>query len=322
MLYQMYGQWEHRLNQNFTLYGGINLEYFGYNDSWSLEPRFNFEWELSENHSISGGYGYHSQLQPLFLYFVQTRTGKEQYLKTNKNLDFTNSNQWIAGYNHTFESDIQLKIEGYYQHQHNIPVTEYDSYFSLANYGANFHLNRVDSLVNEGASRNYGVDVTLEKFFSNNYYFLLTTSIFDSKYRGSNGKLKNTAFNNNYVVNALAGYEYELSDKGTIALNLRMVASGGKRYTPIDLEKSREENEVHYKKDLTNAKQFKDYFRLDGRLSYKKDDKNITQEWALDITNLTDHQNIFNRTYSRITKNIKTEYQQGFYPMMFYRIHF
>ncbi|NOT38584.1 MAG: HAMP domain-containing histidine kinase, partial [Saprospiraceae bacterium] len=41
----------------------------------------------------------------------------------------------------------------------------------------------------------------LEKFYSKGYYFLFTTSIFESKYKASDGILRNTAFNGNYVVN-------------------------------------------------------------------------------------------------------------------------
>lgn len=320
--YQVYGQLKHKFSDNISLYGGFNFQYFTKNQSWSLEPRLNFEWKIDEQQDLTVGYGSHSKLQPLFLYFVQTRIGDGEYIKANTDLDFTNSNQFVTGYSYKFNPNIRLKTEVYYQHQNKLPVTEYDSYFSLANYGADFHLRRVDSLVNGGTSRNYGLDVTFEKFFSKNYYFLVTASFFDSKYRGSNEKLRNTAFNNNYVVNALGGYELPVSEKGTIAFNIRMVSAGGKPYTPIDLEKSREENSVHYVKEKAYAKQFNDYFRLDGRISYKKEGKNITQEWALDITNITDHQNIFNQTYSKATNNIHTSYQQGFYPMMFYKIHF
>jgi len=319
---QAYSQWEHRFTNNLALYSGLNFQYFAYNSSWSLEPRANLEWQLNEKQSISAGYGYHSQLQPLFLYFVQTRVNQNQYIKTNTDLEFSKSNQWVLGYNHSFNKNLRLKVETYYQQQHNIPVTRDDSYFSLANYGSSFHLTRVDSLVNNGTSRNYGVDLTFEKFFSNNYYFLVTASLFDSKYRGSNNKLKNTAFNNNYVVNALAGYEFHLSKNGTLALNIRMVNAGGKRYTPIDIQESKEDDATRYKEDKAYSRQFDDYFRLDGRISYKRDGKKTTQEWALDITNITDHQNVFSRSYNQSTENISTEYQQGFFPMMLYRINF
>jgi hypothetical protein len=322
MLYQAYGQLEHRFNNELSLYSGLNFQYFGYNQTWSLEPRLSFEWEINSKQSLNAGYGYHSQLQPLFLYFVQTRTGPDEYIMTNTDMGFSKSNQWVLGYNYSFNPNLRLKVEGYYQQQHNIPVTEYDSYFSLANYGSSFHLTRVDSLVNEGTSRNYGIDITFEKFFNKNYYFLVTASLFDSKYRGSNDKLTSTAFNNNFVVNALAGYELPLSNRSTLAFNIRMVTAGGKRYTPIDLKESRKYDEPRYIKEQAYEKQFKDYFRLDGRISYKKDGKNITQEWAIDITNITDHKNIFSRSYSPTTNDIKTEYQQRFFPMMLYRINF
>ena len=123
-------------------------------------------------------------------------------------------------------------------------------------------------------------------------------------------------------MNALAGNELSLGKRGILAFNIRMVGAGGKRYTPIDLEKSREQGQAVFIKEKAYEKQFKDYFRLDGRISYKRDGKNITQEWAIDITNLTDHKNIFNRTYSLTTEDIKTEYQQRFFPMMLYRINF
>ena len=46
---------------------------------------------------------------------------------------------------------------------------------------------------NSGTGRNYGIEFTLEEYFSNSWYMMLTTSIYDSKYRGSDGILRNTA---------------------------------------------------------------------------------------------------------------------------------
>ncbi len=65
-----------------------------------------------------------------------------------------------------------------------------------------------DSLVNNGTGRNYGVELTVERFFHESYYFLVTTSLFDSRYKGSDGISRNTAFNTRYVLNALAGKEW------------------------------------------------------------------------------------------------------------------
>jgi hypothetical protein len=86
-----------------------------------------------------------------------------------------------------------------------VPVKTRKDYFSTANLGADFNSPNVDSLVNNGTGENYGIELTLEKFYSKGYYFLVTASVFESKYTGSDGIYRNTAFNGNYVFNALSG---------------------------------------------------------------------------------------------------------------------
>ena len=61
-------------------------------------------------------------------------------------------------------------------------------------------LERTDSLVNNGTGENYGIEFTLERFLSNNFYFLITTSIYESNYKGYDGIKRNTAFNGNYAI--------------------------------------------------------------------------------------------------------------------------
>ncbi len=322
VLLQTYGQYQHRFNDALSVYGGIHFQFFSYNQTSSVEPRLNIEYQLTKNRSLSLGYGHHAQLQPLFLYFVQTYTGGQNYIETNSDLGFTKSNQWVMSYHHSFKRDLRLKAEVYYQDQYNIPVEQSPSFFSLANYGASFHQARMDSLINKGTSTNYGIDLTFEKFFSNRYYFLITASLFESRYTGSNDITRSTAFNSNYVLNMLGGYELPLGPRSTLALNLRFVWAGGKRYTPLDRESSIEQDQAVYIRQQAYQDQYADYLRLDGRLSYRREGKNITQEWALDVTNLTDRKNVFSKTYNRVKNRVVTEYQQRLFPMMFYRINF
>ncbi|MCF8327172.1 MAG: TonB-dependent receptor [Bacteroidales bacterium] len=319
---QAYSQWQHHFTDSLTLYTGAHFQHFNLNDSWSLEPRASIEWKFRKDQSVSLGYGYHSKLPPFFLYFVRSHLGNQNYIQTNRDLEFSKSNQFVLSYNRRFTPSLRLKMEAYYQHQHNIPVEQEPSYFSLANYGASFHQNRMDSLVNNGLGRSYGVEFTLERFFQENYYFLLTTSLFESKYKPSDGGFRNTAFNGNYVANLLGGYEFDIGNQNVIAINLRMVRAGGKRYTPVDKEKSIEKGYTVYDREKAYENQYDDYFRMDARISLKINDKNLTQEWALDITNVTDHKNVFSKSFNASENEIITEYQQGFFPMMFYTINF
>jgi len=64
--------------------------------------------------------------------------------------------------------------------------------------------------MNEGTGENYGLEFTLERFFSKGYYVLGTASLFQSTYKGSDGIERSTAFNGQYVLNLLGGKEFRL----------------------------------------------------------------------------------------------------------------
>jgi putative alpha-1,2-mannosidase len=50
--------------------------------------------------------------------------------------------------------------------------------------------------------------------------------------------------------------------------------------------------------------------------------KKFYQEWSLDIKNLTNHKNIFQQVFNPKTGGVKTDYQQGFFPVIFYKVEF
>lgn len=58
-----------------------------------------------------------------------------------------------------------------------------------------YYYNEQGHLKNDGTGHNYGMELTVEKFFSNGYYGLFTGSIYQSKYTGSDGVERNTGFN-------------------------------------------------------------------------------------------------------------------------------
>ena len=323
-LARAFGQWQHKLSDLLVLYNGLHFQSFSLNNDISVEPRTSIKWQFSEKQSLNLGYGLHSQLQPRINYFTETLTDtlKCIYIKTNEALTFSKSHQFVLGYDHLIRQNLRLKMEVYYQNLYNIPVEQRQSYFSMINYGASFYGEKVDSLVNDGTGENYGLEFTIEKFLSNNYYFLLTASLYESKYKGSDNKKRNTAFNGNYVINALGGYEMQIGKHNSLEFNLKGVFAGGKRYIPVNLPKSQIEEETVYDYNRAFEDKFDDYFRIDFRISYKMNLSKSSHTLAFDIQNVTDNENIFNREYDIETGNLKTSYQTGFYPLMTYRIQF
>ena len=320
---QAYLQWKHRFTRSLSLVAGVHGQYFFMNGSAAVEPRINARYALAPRHAVSVGYGMNHQLQSIYTYYVQTPTPTGIEL-TNKDLGFTRSDQYVFTYDWDIATNLRLKAEGYYQELSNVPVEQRASSYSALNSGAGFVPDDEDSLVNKGTGRNYGVEVTLEKFFSNNYYFLVTGSLFDSKYKGSDGIERNTAFNTGYVLNVLAGKEFVLGNKknNILSVNIRASTVGGRYTTPIDIQLSEIVGNAVYDKSRAYELQQDDYFRIDVKLSYRKEYKNSTLEASIDLQNVTNNQNIFSQGFDPRTNSIYYNYQQGFFPVPMVRYTF
>ena len=237
-------------------------------------------------------------------------------------LDFTRAAHAVLAYDNNFASNFRLKTEVYYQYIYNAPVRNTPSYFSVLNLGADFNSPNVGGLVSKGTGYNYGLEITLEKFYSKGYYFLFTGSLFESKYKGSDNVTRNTAFNGNYVFNLLGGKEFKFGQKHTLSFDLRGTYAGGKRYIPIDLEKSKAAgNEV---RDLNRAYslQYPVYFRLDVKPGYRYNTKKITHEFSVDIQNITGNLNVFQQKYNVKNNTIVTDYQLKLFIVPQYRVLF
>jgi hypothetical protein len=327
IVFQSFLEWKHRFTNKLTLYTGLNYLHFFYNNSLAIEPRANLRWRFKENQSINMGYGLHSGVQTFYYYLIRTPLSGDvwdpvPYVETNKNLEFTKSHHFALGYDYSISQNLRLKAEVYYQSLYNIPVESKESHFSLINIGSGEVYSFSDSLVNEGTGRNAGIELTLERFLNKHYYFLVTASLLDSKYKGSDGITRNTAFNTNYNFNALVGYELPLNDRSTLNFNIRTVAAGGRRVIPHDEEKSMEEGKDVYNYNEAYELRLAPYFRLDARVGYMISGKRVSQEIGADFTNITNRPNEFIREYNGSTNQVETIYQQGFFFYAFYRIRF
>ena len=325
-LTQGYVNYNYRMTEKFTFNAGLHYNFLHLNNTGSLDPRASIRWQITPRNGISFGYGKHSQIQPLFSYFTKTLidTPNQVYTQTNKNLGMDQAHHFVLGYDMMMNENTRLKVEGYYQYLYNLPVTSNPSYFSTINYGADFTMVFADSLVNKGHGKNFGIEITLERYFSKGYYYLLTGSFYQSKYQASDNIWRNTAYNGNFVMNALAGKEWKMgkSKNNTLAINLKITYAGGRRYIPINEVKSIAEGRIVNDFDNAYHDRIKDYFRTDLKISYRKNSKGYSQEIALDISNLFNTQNILSRDYNPQTGKMLTTYQIGIFPVPFYKIYF
>ena len=326
VLLQPYVQMKYQFNDRLTMVGGLTALYFGLNDnSFSpLEPRFGLTYQVKQGQQLNLGIGLHSQIQSPYLYFSGKELIGDQPVTYNKEMGLSKSWHVVLGYDWLFARDFRLKLEGYYQYLFNLPIGIESSSFSLANAGTGFERFYPDPLTNEGIGRNYGLELTFEKFFSEGYYFLLTGSVFDAKYRGSDQVWRNITFNGRYAFNALFAREFTFRNGTALNVGGKYTQVGGRWYGPVDEEASAMAQEIVYEDASRNTQQFRDYYRFDIRTAFRWNRPKVTHEIAIDFVNVLNVQNILTLTYAPDNPQgpIREDYQLGFLPFFYYKIDF
>jgi len=326
-----YGNWKYRLTGRLTMQTGLHFLYTQMGDQTSIEPRLGFTFDRDPTERWALAYGNHSQTQPTYIYYAQfVDSFSKTFGQHNADMGLTRSHHIIGSFDKKFRKDFRIRTEVYYQSLYNVPVEKIPSSFSLLNQGSGFVRFFPDVVENTGTGENYGVELTIEKFFSKKFFFLATASLFESKYTGSDGKKRDTDFNGNYVVNALGGYDVKVGKKGNrnIHVGTKITWGGGRLYSPIDTAATiASGTQVVINDDLRNTLQFKDYFRWDMRIAYRTSGNKVNHEISLDLINLLDIQNVLAISYVDDpnipgSKTFVEEYQLGFLPSFFYKIEF
>lgn len=328
-LIQPFAQYQYKASPTLTFNLGVHYQYLTLNGSQNLEPRAGIAWNVSTKDKLTFGYGLHSQMLPMELYYreiADTTNGVITTIQPAKDLDFSKSHHLVLGYTHNFKKGISFKTELYYQQLYDIAVSKEIDTYSTSNFGADFTSTFPAYLTNNGKGNNYGADFTIEKFLDKGFYFLISSSIYQSFYTASNGKEYNTAFNGNYTFNALSGYEYKFKQgkkfQSSITIDLKFTRNGGKRYTPILLEQSIAANQEVRDFSRAYKGRYEDYMKGDLSIHFKMVGKKVTQEWGVMLQNFTNNQNVFLRQYDNNKKEITTTYQTGLLPIGQYKIYF
>lgn len=322
---QAYAQYRRRIQQRWTLNAGAHSTYLALNDRWAIDPRAALSYQAHPQHRVSVSVGMHSKPEHISTYFLEKTDLSGVRSQPNRNLDFTRAAHFVVGHDFSFARNWRLKTELYYQHLFNIPVeNDSNSTFAIINTSSIWGIVDAEPLVSEGTGRNYGVDLTLEKFFSDQYYFLLTGSVYQSEYTPLSGEIFSTRFNGNFNATVLGGKEWKVgkAKRNLIGLNAKAVYSGGNRYSPIDFEASEMAGETVNVAGQSFSEQVPAYWRVDAGFSYTLNKKSTTHTIMVDIQNLSNRQNIFSQYYDSDLNSLEYVYQNGIFPILNYRVEF
>lgn len=321
-LIQGYAQWKFKISDKIDLNSGFHSSYFLLNKQTTIEPRVGFQWRFQPKQSVSLGAGLHSRIEPISVYLARNYSDSINYTQPNFNLGLTKSFHAVAGYDWNFGENMRLKSEIYYQYLFNVPVdTSNGSVESILNFSAG--ITRT-SFANNGFGRNYGVEITVEKFFSKNYFFLFTGSLFQSEYTMGDGIWRSTRFNGNYMLNALGGYEFKFgrNKKNSIGANTRITWRGGNRYTPINEQASINAGYEILYNDRAFSEHVPGYFRTDISANIRFNYEKWAFSIAVEIQNVTNRLNINRYFFDPYTKEVRSALMFGIMPVFNFKFEF
>jgi hypothetical protein len=326
-LLQLYAQGEYKFTDELSFTIGAHGQFLDVSNDAMVGPRAALAWQFRKDQRLSLAYGLHGQMVPLPVLFYQRPDGQGGFDRSNRNLPFQKAHHVVLAYDKRFSGDWRVKAETYYQGLFDIGIEQVPSSYSVVNEGAGFGFSEHAGLVGHGTAHNYGLELTVEKFLSKGYYALMTASLYQSRYTGSDGVERNSAYAGNYVLNTLLGKEWSIgkAKRNALTFDTKFTTSGGRPFSPIDLDATRanQGREVFVDSEAF-SKRYSPYLRLDVKLGVRLNGKSskVSHQFFMDLQNITDRENIYVERYNRVTDRINPVYQNGFFPDFMYRIQF
>nr|WP_279192207.1 carboxypeptidase-like regulatory domain-containing protein [Bacteroides intestinalis] len=307
------------INDKLSLNFGLHGQLLTLNNRWTLEPRTSLKWQTNARTSFALAYGMYSRMEKMDVYFVKTQSTGDR--SVNKNLDFTKAHHLMLSFAYKVSENISLKVEPYIQFLYDVPVMR-DSSFSVLNRDEFFVEN---ALVNKGRGRNFGVDFTWERALNKGLYYMITASLFDSRYCGGDGIWHNTRFNRKYVLNGLIGKEWMLgrNKQNILSVNLKLTLQSGERYAPIDVEATMAHPDKEVQYDETRAYSIQRSPMLIGNytVSYRINKRRVSHEFSVKGLNFTGSKE-FQHLYNIKTGKIEASEQKTGLTNISYKIEF
>lgn len=313
-LLQGYSQSRFDLTSDLVLNAGVHVMHFALTGATAVEPRVSTRWEVAQDQALSVGYGLHSQTDDLRIYLARVGDARP-----NIDLRLMRAHHGVVSYDVAIGRHSRVKAEGFVQRLFDVPVIA-DSSYSLLNFQQDFQF--AEALVNRGAGLNYGLDVTAERFLKDGFYYLITASLLESRYRGGDGVWRPTRWDRGYMANGLVGREFVFGGgRSLLGVNLRASVLGGTRRSPVDAEASRRLEEVVFDERRAFAERGPGLFLVDVTLTYRRSRGRVADVWALQVKNaLASKETILDYNFQT---NEVDEVREGFpLPVLSYKLEF
>ena len=317
---QAYTQVIKKWTPSFQTTLGVHAYQFSLNEAKGMEPRLALSYENERGGRFGFGMGWHSRLEPISTYLYKRYQVNGFFVQPNKSILPSQAMHQVLSYDQRIGENTRLKIEAYWQNIQQVPVdTLKTGQFSMLNYSSGIP---TQILENKGQGINKGIELTLERFFADNFYYLLTASLFDSQYQNKDLKWRNTQFNNMYAGNILLGKDFKLNKQKSLSLNLRYLMRGGNRYTPINLTESIKKNTTVLQSARIMEAQHPNFERIDFSIAYRINREGHAWSIRADLQNILNTKNVIEERYDSSIKGFSYRYALPLIPIFSSRLDF
>jgi len=283
---------------------GGRAEYFSINHKMRFAPRFSFAYHLTPLTTINAAAGVYYQNLPLLL-IAQDKTFEE--------LADTRSLHVIAGIEHLLREDTRLTFEVYLKDYDSFPMDPNQPHFFIIDepFYDNIFYTAHRKLVDTGKAYAHGVEVMLQKKLAERFYGLAGACYFRSRYQDYNGQWRDRTFDQWFIAGVEGGYK----PNNNWELSLHWIYSGGRPYTPFDLEASRQLNTGILDDARANTERYPDFnwlnIRVDRRFNFNQSNMII----YLSVYNVLNRKNVSSSFWNTVDNEPDTIYQWGALPI-------
>lgn len=315
---QPFVEWQVWLSPKLEWTAGLQLSHFTFASNVTpLEPRTSLSYSPNDRQRFSLAYGLHSQAHLPQVYAVADADVKH-------GLGLLRSHHAVAAWRQTFNSMV-LNTEVYYQHLFDVPVSALPAdNFSVVNL-AGYDELRGQQLTTGGTARNYGLDVSLQRFFRGGSYGLVSGSAYRSLYTAADGKERSTRWDGRYLLSVTSGQEWVREKSGktkTLGANSRIAWLGGFLDRQVAVAASEAASRTIYQPGSTYSNRLGAYLRFDLRLYLRWERPGRSSMLSLDVQNLFNEENDAYRYYDVVQRRAVVRKQLGFIPVLSWRGEF
>ena len=317
---QQFGQIIKKWTPAFQTTFGLHAYQFELNQSKAIEPRMAISIDNHSGGRFGVGIGWHSRIEPISTYLFKKYIANGNFFQPNKNIKPSQALHQVVSYDQRIGENTRLKVEAYIQNINQVPIdTLKTGLFSLVNYTSGIP---GQVLENTGKGINKGIELTLERFLADNFYYLVTASLFDSKFQNKDLVWRNTQFNNLFAGNILVGKDFQLAKQKSLSINVRYLLRGGNRYIPINLAESIKRNATVNVPAKAFESQYPNFERYDFSLAYRINKLNHTWSFRLDLQNIFNTKNIIEERYDSNVKGLSYRFALPLIPIMSSQLEF